>query len=93
MKSNTCLTLANATHITASVFINNQRRCWPRGRLHNRTGEDACPERNDRNAYAHLKRIASGLEMRIMGREVVVAVTSGRLDFGTWERILCQPDG
>ena len=47
--------------------------------LHNRTGED--------NADAHLKRIASRLEMRIMGREVVVAVTNGRLDFGTWERI------
>ncbi len=43
-----------------------------RGRLHNRTGED--------NADAHLKR-------QIMGREVVVAVTEGRLDFGTWERI------
>jgi secondary thiamine-phosphate synthase enzyme len=40
--------------------------------MHNRTGED--------NADAHLKR-------RIMGREVVVAVTNGRLDFGTWERI------
>jgi secondary thiamine-phosphate synthase enzyme len=42
------------------------------GRLHNRTGED--------NADAHLKR-------QVMGREVVVAVTNGRLDFGTWERI------
>jgi thiamine phosphate synthase YjbQ (UPF0047 family) len=66
----------------------------PRGRLHNDTGEDACPERSDRNADAHLKR-------QIMGREVVVAVTNGRLDgfavltrtFGTWERILCQLDG
>jgi secondary thiamine-phosphate synthase enzyme len=47
---------------------------------HNRTGEDACPERSDRNADAHLKR-------QVMGREVVVAVTNGRLDFGTWERI------
>jgi thiamine phosphate synthase YjbQ (UPF0047 family) len=46
--------------------------------LHNRTGED--------NADAHLKR-------QVMGREVVVAVTNGRLDFGTWERILCQLDG
>jgi thiamine phosphate synthase YjbQ (UPF0047 family) len=54
--------------------------------LHNRTGED--------NADAHLKR-------QIMGREVVVAVTNGRLDgstelaevFGTWERILCQLNG
>jgi hypothetical protein len=49
-------------------------------RLHNRTGEDTCPERSDRNANAHLKR-------QIMGREVVVAVTNSRLDFGTWERI------
>ena len=48
------------------------RRRRPRGRLHNRTGED--------NADAHLKR-------QVMGREVVVAVTNGRLDFGTWERI------
>ena len=51
-----------------------QRR-RPRGRLQSRTGED--------NADAHLKR-------QVMGREVVVAVTNGRLDFGTWERILCQ---
>jgi thiamine phosphate synthase YjbQ (UPF0047 family) len=48
---------------------------------HNDTGEDACPERSDRNADAHMKR-------QIMGREAVVAVTNGRLDFGTWERIL-----
>ena len=55
-------------------------QCRPRGRLHNDTGED--------NADAHLKR-------QVMGREVVVAVTGGRLDgfalltrtFGTWERI------
>ena len=44
--------------------------------------------RGDRTADAHLKRIASRLGMRVMGREVVVAVTNGRLDFGTWERIL-----
>ena len=50
----------------------------PGGRLHNRTSED--------NADAHLKR-------QVMGREVVVAVTNGRLDFGTWERILCQLNG
>ena len=50
----------------------HQRRRRLRGRLHNRTGED--------NADAHLKR-------QVMGREVVVAVTNGRLDFGTWERI------
>jgi thiamine phosphate synthase YjbQ (UPF0047 family) len=47
---------------------------------HNRTDEDACPERTGRAADAHLKR-------QIMGREVVAAVTGGRLDFGTWERI------
>ena len=51
----------------------HQRRCRPLGRLHNRTGGDACPERSDRNAEAHLKR-------QVMGREVVVAVTNGRLD-------------
>jgi secondary thiamine-phosphate synthase enzyme len=83
-------------HITASVFINDDERglhqdyeTWleelaphaPTSQyLHNRTGEDACPERSDRNADAHLKR-------QVMGREVVVAVTNGRLDFGTWERI------
>ena len=75
-------------HITASVFINDDeyglhQDCekWLEGLaphaptsqyLHNRTGED--------NADAHLKR-------QVMGREVVVAVTNGRLDFGTWERI------
>jgi len=57
-----------------------QRRRRPLGRLHNRTGEDPCPERSDRNADAHLKR-------QVMGREVVVAVTNGHLDFGTWEHI------
>ena len=96
------LTLANALHITVSVFINDDERGlhtdyekWleelaphaPTSQYqHNRTGED--------NADAHLKR-------QIMGREVVVAVTNGRLDgstelaevFGTWERILCQLNG
>ena len=82
------LCLVNAMHITASVYINDDERGlladyeeWLEGLaphepishyLHNRTGED--------NADAHLKR-------QIMGREVVVAVTNGRLDFGTWERI------
>lgn len=82
------LSLVNAMHITASVFINDDERDlhadyekWLEGLAphapasqyqHNRTGED--------NADAHLKR-------QIMGREVVVAVTEGRLDFGTWERI------
>src|SRR3990172_3237549 len=55
------LCLVNAMHITASVFIND-----------NKTGED--------NADAHLKR-------QLMGREVVVAITNGKLDFGPWEQI------
>ena len=82
------LCLVNAMHITASVFINDDEsglhedyKRWleelaphaPISRYqHNRTGED--------NGDAHHKR-------QIMGREVVVAVTNGRLDFGTWERI------
>jgi secondary thiamine-phosphate synthase enzyme len=82
------LTLVAAMHITASVFINDDERGrhtdyekWLEGLAphapisqyrHNDTGED--------NADAHMKR-------QIMGREVVVAVTNGRLDFGTWERI------
>ena len=82
------LCLINAMHITASVFINDNERGlhqdyqrWleelaphePISQyLHNRTGED--------NGDAHLKR-------QIMGREVVVAVTEGRLDFGPWEQI------
>jgi len=82
------LCLVNAMHITASVFINDDEgglhqdfERWleqlaphaPVGRyLHNRTGED--------NGDAHLKRT-------VMGREVVVAVTDGKLDFGPWEQI------
>ena len=87
------LCLVNSMHITASVFVNDAEsglhadyERWleklapfdagsdPRrgGYLHNRTGED--------NADAHLKR-------QVMGREVVVAVTGGELDFGTWEQI------
>ncbi len=82
------LCLVNAMHITASVYINDNESgllqdydSWleelaphePVSRyLHNRTGED--------NGDAHLKR-------QIMGREVVVAVTGGRLDFGPWEQI------
>ena len=82
------LALCNAMHITASVFINDDERGlhadyeeWleqlaphePISRYrHNRTGED--------NADAHLKR-------QVMGREVVVAVTAGRLDLGPWEQI------
>jgi secondary thiamine-phosphate synthase enzyme len=83
------LCLVNAMHITASVFINDDEagllrdyKKWleelapfdpsPERYHHNRTGED--------NADAHHKR-------QIMGREVVVAITSGQLDFGPWEQI------
>lgn len=82
------LCLVNAMHITASVFINDDEpglhqdyddwlECLaphaPTSQYrHNRTGED--------NGDAHLKR-------QVMGREVVVAVTNGRLDFGPWEQI------
>jgi secondary thiamine-phosphate synthase enzyme len=82
------LALINAMHITASVFINDDESGlhhdyveWLEGLAphepisqyrHNDTGED--------NADAHIKR-------QIMGREVVVAVTQGKLDFGTWEQI------
>jgi secondary thiamine-phosphate synthase enzyme len=82
------LCLVNPMHITASVFINDDEsglhhdyEAWlekvaPHEPVtqyrHNDTGED--------NADAHIKR-------QIMGREVVVAVTEGRLDFGTWEQI------
>ncbi len=90
-KSGICegLALINAMHITASVFINDDEpglhedyKKWleelapfdpsPKAYRHNRTGED--------NGDAHHKR-------QIMGREVVVAVTEGRLDFGPWEQI------
>ncbi len=81
------LCLVNAMHITASVFINDEEsglkedyKDWleklaphdPSLYRHNRTGED--------NGDAHHKR-------QIMGREVVIAVTEGRLDFGPWEQI------
>src|SRR6476646_4111399 len=83
------LVLVNAMHITASVFINDDESglhkdyaAWletlapfdasPERYAHNRTGED--------NADAHMKR-------HIMGREVVVAITAGKLDFGPWEQI------
>ncbi len=83
------LCLVNAMHITASVFINDDEpglhadyKKWleelapfdasPQRYQHNRTGED--------NADAHHKR-------QIMGREVVVAITKGKLDFGPWEQI------
>jgi secondary thiamine-phosphate synthase enzyme len=79
--------LVNAMHISASVFINDDESGlhddfdqWlekiapyaPDKYKHNRTGED--------NADAHLKR-------QLMGREVVIAITNGKLDFGPWEQI------
>ena len=81
------LVLVNAMHITASVFINDDEsglhhdyEAWleklaphePVSKYRHNVGED--------NADAHMKR-------QIMGREVVVAVTDGKLDFGTWEQI------
>ena len=83
------LCLVNSMHITSSVFINDDEpglhedyKKWleklapfdasPRAYAHNKTGED--------NGDAHHKR-------QVMGREVVVAVTGGRLHLGTWERI------
>lgn len=82
------LCLVNAMHISASVFINDNEsglhydfenwleKLAPHNPIeqykHNDTGED--------NADAHLKR-------QVMGREVVVAITSGKLDFGLWEQI------
>jgi secondary thiamine-phosphate synthase enzyme len=83
------LCLVNAMHITASVFINDDEgglhkdyAAWleklapfnadPKVYHHNKTGED--------NADAHMKR-------QVMGREVVVAITNGHLDFGPWEQI------
>ena len=80
------LVLVNAMHITASVYINDDEqgllkdydafleRLVPHSGTyrHNETGED--------NADAHIKR-------QLMGREVVVAITNGRLDFGPWEQI------
>lgn len=89
------LCLVNPMHITASVIINDDEpglhhdyEAWlekfipnePHSAYwHNRTGED--------NGDAHIKR-------QVMGREVVVAVTEGRLDFGPWEQIhYCEWDG
>ena len=87
------LCLVNSMHITSSVFINDEEEGLKQdylrwlerlapfnpgsdpakgGYLHNRTGED--------NGDAHHKR-------QIMGREVVIAITEGRLDFGTWEQV------
>jgi len=81
------LCLVNAMHITASVFINDNESGLHRD--FERWLERLAPERPydqynhngyEDNADAHLKRT-------VMGREVVVAVTDGRLDFGTWEQI------
>jgi secondary thiamine-phosphate synthase enzyme len=81
------LCLVNAMHITASVFINDDERGLHRD--FERWLEKLAPEKPhdqydhngaEDNADAHLKR-------SVMGREVVVAVTNGRLDFGTWEQI------
>lgn len=81
------LCLVNAMHITASVFINDDEPGLHRD--YERWLEKLAPEKPysqyDHNGYedngdAHLKRT-------IMGREVVVAVTNGRLDFGPWEQI------
>ena len=83
------LLLCNSMHITSSIFINDEEpglkddfKSWleqlapfdpsPQRYAHNRTGED--------NADAHLKRT-------IMGREVVIAITAGKLDFGPWEQV------
>lgn len=81
------LCLVNSMHITSSVFINDEESGlkedfvkWLEGLApydpdeykHNLTGED--------NAHSHIKRT-------LMGREVVVAITGGKLDFGTWEQI------
>lgn len=81
------LCLVNSMHITSSVFINDEEsglkedfKKWleglapysPSDYKHNLTGED--------NAHSHLKRT-------VMGREVVIAVTEGKLDLGTWEEI------
>ena len=81
------LCLVNSMHITSSVFINDDERGLHRD--FERWLEKLAPEKPysqyDHNGYednadAHLKR-------SVMGREVVVAVTNGRLDFGTWEQI------
>ncbi len=81
------LCLVNSMHITSSVFINDEESGlkedfvkWleelapyaPDKYKHNLTGED--------NAHSHIKRT-------VMGREVVVAITGGKIDFGTWEQI------
>lgn len=81
------LVLCNAMHITASVFINDDEsglhsdfEKWLEGLAPEKPYDQYRHNGFEDNADAHLKRT-------IMGREVVVAVTEGRLDFGPWERI------
>jgi secondary thiamine-phosphate synthase enzyme len=81
------LCLVNAMHITASVFINDNESGLHRDfeRWLEKLAPEKPHEQYDHNGYednadAHLKR-------SIMGREVVVAITNGKLDFGTWEQI------
>ncbi|MCL2202504.1 MAG: secondary thiamine-phosphate synthase enzyme YjbQ [Defluviitaleaceae bacterium] len=81
------LCLVNAMHITASVFINDNESGLHRDfeRWLEKLAPEKPHEQYDHNGYednadAHLKR-------SVMGREVVVAVTNGKLDFGTWEQI------
>ena len=81
------LVLVNAMHITASVFINDDERGlhgdferWLEGLAPEKPYEQYAHNGAEDNADAHLKRT-------VMGREVVVAVTEGRLDFGPWEQI------
>ncbi len=81
------LCLVNAMHITASVFINDDEaglhqdfEKWLEGLAPEKPYDQYAHNTGEDNADAHLKRT-------IMGREVVVAVTAGRLDFGPWEQI------
>jgi len=81
------LLLCNAMHITASVFINDDEsglhrdfEVWLEGLAPEKPYSRYQHNGSEDNADAHLKRT-------IMGREVVVAVTNGKLDFGTWEQI------
>ena len=81
------LLLVNAMHITASVFINDDEAGLHRD--FERWLEDLAPE-NPHGQYAHNgaeDNADAHLKRQIMGREVVVAVTGGRLDLGPWERI------
>jgi len=81
------LLLCNAMHITASVFINDDEsglhhdyEIWLEKLAPEKPHSQYCHNGYEDNADAHLKR-------QIMGREIVVAITNGKLDFGTWEQI------